>query len=105
MEKFWWGTSCICPECKVDCTLQVVFFAADGQLQFTYWCPKCKEILRWEVYATQLAHQALLNDMKKARKAPLTIQPVQPPLRLKPPLISDQDKEDAHDMGIDWDGE
>jgi len=105
MEKFWWGTSCICPECKVDCTLQVVFFAADGQLQFTYWCPKCKEILRWEVYATQLAHQALLNDMKKARKAPLTIQPVQPPLRLKPPLLTEKDKKDAHDMGIDWDKE
>ena len=105
MEKFWWGTSCICPECKVDCTLQVVFFAADGQLQFTYWCPKCKEILRWEVYATQLAHQALLNDMKKARKAPPTIQPVQPPLRLKPPLLTEKDKKDAHDMGIDWDKE
>ena len=101
----WWSASCTCPECKVECTLQVSFFKADGQLQFTYWCHKCKELYNWEVYASQVAHQALMNDMEKARKAPLTIQPVQPPLRLKPPLVSDKDKKDAHDMGIDLDGE
>jgi len=101
----WWGAVCTCPECKVECTLQVAFFKADGQLQYTYWCPKCKEIYNWEVYASQVAHQALMNDMEKARKAPPTIQPVQPPLRLKPPLLTEKDKKDAHDMGIDWDGE
>ena len=105
MKKHWWGTFLHCPECKSECILQLMFFAADGELQFKYWCPKCKEIYQWDVYATQLAHQALLNDMENDRKNPPTIQPVKPPLRLKPPLMTEEDKKDAHDMGIDWDAE
>ena len=99
----WWSASCTCPECKVECTLQVAFFKADGQFQFTYWCSKCKELYNWEVYASQVAHQALMNDMEKARKAPPTIQPVQPPLRLKPPLMTEQDRKFEKDIGIDPD--
>jgi hypothetical protein len=45
-----------------------------------------------------------MNDMEKARRATPTIQPVQPPLRLKPPLMTDKDKKDAHDMGVDLEG-
>jgi hypothetical protein len=105
MKMQWWGCMLTCPECKGETILQLVLFSADGQIQLSYWCPKCKEIYRWDVFATQLAHQALMNDMEKARKNPPTIQPVQPPLRLKPPLITDQDRNFAHGFGIDLEGE
>ena len=100
MKMSWWGASCQCQECNSDTILQMVMFASDGQFRFIYWCQRCKDTRMWDVYASQIAHQALLNDLEKARKASPTVKPLKPPLQIKPPLMTDKDKKDAHDMGI-----
>ena len=105
LDMQWWGCSLTCPECNIETVLGSFAFSADGGLQMAYECSKCKRKYKWEIFATQLAHKALLNDIEKARRAPQTVQAVRPPLLLKLPLMSEQDKKDAHDMGIDWDRE
>ena len=103
MNHQWWYTGIKCPKCEGDPTLQMVAYAADGELRFSYYCVTCKEMLHWRIYSSALAIRALMLDLE--HNTPVESKPVKPPLRLKPPLLTEKDKEDAHDMGIDWDGE
>jgi hypothetical protein len=86
----WWGVSISCPQCKGATVLQFAFFSADGEMKFTFYCPTCKELLHWSIYASVLAHMALRNDLQKDKlTAPAPKlhpgKPVKPPLALPQP--------------------
>ena len=58
-----WHTATLeCPQCKAPCVLQLAAFSADSEISFQFTCPKCNEIFTWRVYASALAHKALMND-------------------------------------------
>jgi hypothetical protein len=84
MKQTWWGVHVSCPQCKGDTTLQLAFFSSDGEMKFTFYCPTCKELLNWNVYASALAHMALRNDLQKDKlTTPVKLHPGKP---VKPPL-------------------
>jgi hypothetical protein len=99
----WWGISLDCPEHKKSCILQVATFSADGELRFTFWCPDCKEFYNYQVFASALQHRALMNDIGADKQIPRKPQPVRPPTALPSPptVLTDDDKEWEHFMGID----
>lgn len=103
MEMQWWGATIQCPECKCDTVLQIAMFSADGELKFTFWCPKCKELYHWRVFATSLQHQAFINDMEKAQRVIPVSRPLKPPLQIPPEKISEEDRNFMKDFHIDPD--
>ena len=90
----WWGILVFCPQCKKQASLQTVCHSADGEFLFTCYCFDCKAVVTWQTFASQLQHQALLQDLKKVAK----------PEVLKPPVVEDHKRDDddwLHGMGIE----
>jgi endogenous inhibitor of DNA gyrase (YacG/DUF329 family) len=97
-EQAWSKCGILCPECKQQVQLDDIASSADGELRISGICPKCKERVNWRVFASQLAHQALCNDLAREQQTPnpgkrVPPQPLQPPLALPapPPKLTAQD--------------
>jgi hypothetical protein len=103
MEQGWSKCGILCPDCHQQVQLDDIASSADGELRISGICPKCKERVNWRVFASQLAHQALCNDITRCHK-PNTI-PVSrrlaPPLAIPLEKISEDDKKLLHEFGID----
>jgi len=75
-----------------------VDYSADGEFQFSYQCPRCKEFIRWRVFATMLQHQALMNDFRSFSKeatpvvTPHSRRPPKPPIRVSTSELTGDDK-------------
>ena len=65
MDMTWLSVSAKCPDCKSDCVLQSADFSADSEWRFFFWCVKCNESMQWRVFQSQLAQQAMANDIEK----------------------------------------
>lgn len=102
----WWNIEAQCNECKVSCTLQEALFSADGELTYIFQCPKCKTLVRWTLFASALAHRALMQDFHAKTNAKPCVQapaqPITPPLALPAPPITltKQDERQLHSWGI-----
>ena len=97
MDMTWLSVSAKCPDCKSDCVLQSADFSADSEWRFFFWCVKCNEPIQWRVFQSQLAQQAMANDIEKllAKRSLVAVDkaigkeiaritgPVQPPLQPK----------------------
>ena len=97
----WWNIEAQCNECKVSCTLQEALFSADGELTYIFQCPKCKTLVRRTLFASALAHRALMQDFHAKTNQPNT--PVQPLLQLPPAprTLTKQDVRDLRSLHID----
>jgi hypothetical protein len=93
-----------CPVCHKDCELQKLLFSADSELEFIFMCLDCKRLVQWKVFATALAHRALMNDMEKTHKKEVQTGPIKPPLQLpagEPDLkLTKQDRRDLKSLHI-----
>jgi hypothetical protein len=78
-----------------------VWFAADGEFLFHATCPKCKTTLENKNFASHIAWLAHELDEASSRK----IKPVRPPLLLKAPMITAEDRAFERAIGIEPDGE
>ena len=89
MKQKWYGICVTCPKCGTSATLQIAAYSSDGELQFTCYCPDCKELLHWRVFASALAHMALRHDLEDVEKPKETRQrigkAIRPPLALNAP--------------------
>lgn len=65
MQMKWYGVARKCAECDTDSNLYEVAFSSDSELRFAFVCPKCKKSFGWRVFASQLAHDALIRDLSK----------------------------------------
>ena len=108
LAQHFWGVDVFCPKCKKSATLQLVLFSADGELKMTYFCFGCREALEYRTFASALAHRALLNDIDAERKETKRKReerggrpPLEPPLAVPPPAITDEDRKWEREMGID----
>ena len=101
MTARWWNIDAQCNECNVSCKLQEALFSADGELTFIFQCPKCKTLVRWTVFATALAHRAIMQDFHAKTNTERT--PAQPPLTLPPPppKLTAQDMRDLQKWAIE----
>jgi hypothetical protein len=109
----WYGVSVKCPDCKGDTVLQSADWSADGEWRFFLWCVKCNEPVRWQVFQSQLAQQAMASDIEKSlakgnqvgldraigKEIARIAGPVQPPLQPKLNLTA-QDLRDLKALKI-----
>ena len=83
MQMTWWGANLLCPKCNKDTTLQLCNFSADGELMFVFYCTTCKELIHWRIFASSLAHRALVQDINREKNKQLApSKPVKPPLQI-----------------------
>jgi hypothetical protein len=59
----WHGVSIDCVNCNIPCLFVGAAFSADLEFAFNFKCSKCGENFNWRVYASALAHKALIDDM------------------------------------------
>jgi hypothetical protein len=94
MKPKWWGAAVQCQTCDIPANINGLNFSADGELAITARCPKCQRDFFWKVFASALAHRALLNDMTAHKVEKLVRNsPLRPPLELPapPPHLSNED--------------
>ena len=99
-EGRWWGISLSCPKCKADTTLQLMAYSADGEFRLTFYCVDCRETIQWRVFASQLAHRAMLNDMEKQTPIVPATRVLRPPILPKPEKVTEDDRKFLEDFGI-----
>ena len=63
----WYSASLICPKDNAPCILRITAYSADGEIHFGFQCPICNENFVWQIFATSLAHQALIQDLEARR--------------------------------------
>lgn len=102
MDIGWYLVHIPCPMCKGEFTdIMSASYAADGELKFSRYCATCKETISWRVFASQLAHRALCNDLEKDGKPPLkTLE-----MPRQPEKLTENDRKLERSMGIEPEGE
>ena len=65
MNPRWCKTIHHCPKCGREMKLGDLFYAADGQLQLIYTCPKDEVVFVWEPFASQLQEWARIRDLQR----------------------------------------
>ena len=104
MSMRWWQATINCTECQTEAELKSAGFSADGELSYSFVCPKCHEILQWRIFATALAYKALENDTREDKLERRHRPPLTPPLAelpSPPPTLTDEDKKWERDLHID----
>jgi len=101
MEQVWYGVCVPCHKCKKETTIQACSFSADSEFRFTCYCFDCQEVIVWRVFASQLAHKALVSDMEKQTPIVPATRVLRPPILPKPEKVTEEDKKFLHDFGID----
>jgi hypothetical protein len=76
----WYGVARSCDECKTEGNLYQLAFSADGELHFSFYCPKCKKPFHWRIFATQLAHDAMCRDLMKCHHSKKVVPVANPPI-------------------------
>lgn len=87
----WSNINVKCPTCHKHGVIQFVQVSADGELNFVAYCAACAILIQWRVFASQLAHLALMNDLKVNQPKPLA---------LPTPLYTADDQQFFRDNGI-----
>lgn len=103
MEQKWWSVSISCAVHKKEIPITGAVFSGDGEIAFFAFCAECKETYRWITTGQKLVHLGLLNDFQawiKGSKKPKESKPVQPPLAIPPPILTEDDKKFFRDDGI-----
>jgi len=102
IEQGWSKVGILCPDCKQQVKLDEAAVSADSEFRFSGLCPKCKERVIWRVFAGQLIHQALCNDIARCHTSPVipVSRRLTPPLAIPPEKISDDDRKLLEEFGI-----
>ena len=102
LEQAWCKIGILCPDCKQQVKLDDVAASADSELRISGICPKCKERVNWRVFASQLAHQALCNDIARCHTSPVipVSRHLTPPLAIPPEKRTEADKKLLKEFGI-----
>jgi hypothetical protein len=90
MQQTWYGIARKCGECDTDSNLHEVAFSADSELQFAFYCPKCKKSFGWRVFSAQLQHDAMCRDLAKCHKGKVV--PITAPAILTPEDFTEEDQ-------------
>ena len=104
MKPKWWSVEVQCQTCKVPADINGVNFSADSEIAICVTCPKCKESFRWHIFATALAHRALVNDLMNEKVEKLVrATPLRPPLSLPatPERLTVRDAKWLKEMNVD----